>query len=122
MSGYIATIHEKNAEFFEGKQYKIRTSIPEEPEETNRLIRSFIGLAGNPIEQGAVNSPASAVSAVSVGNPLHDHVMYSLDVPLRIPYVDVNPRDDFKGLLGGNHFFLVLVEEMEIIVVWLASE
>ena len=42
--------------------------------------------------------------------------MHSLDDPLRIPHANVNPREDFMGLLVGSYFSLVVVEEMEIIV------
>ena len=42
--------------------------------------------------------------------------VYSLDIPLRIPNRDVNPREDCRSLFGGNYFPFVVILEAEIIV------
>ena len=45
-----------------------------------------------------------------------DHVVHCLNIPLRIPNRDVNPRVVFMSPLGGNYISLVVIQEAEIIV------
>lgn len=63
-SGHTATIRYKNRVFYGGMKYDVKTNIPDDPNEHNRLVRYFNGLAGNPTDQGIVSRPSSGAAKV----------------------------------------------------------
>lgn len=52
--GYTATMQYKEAVFYGGKKFEVKTTSPDGPREQNRLLRHFNRLAGNPPEQGTI--------------------------------------------------------------------
>lgn len=84
--GHTATIQYKEAIFYGGKKFDVKTTSPDGPREQNRLLRYFNRLAGNPIEQGVVNETTPAVSQTSES-----------ETPSAPQAQTTNPTDKVKG-------------------------
>lgn len=87
--GHTCKIEYKNATYFEGGTYDVKTT-DENPREHNRMMRYFNQLTGNPVEQGCVPerdfvAPAASESGVAVPG-----ASAASDAP-------ANPVDKVKG-------------------------
>ena len=61
-NGHTATIQYKEPDYFGGKKFDIKTTLPGDPYEQERITRYFNQLAGYPADEGIVKSTTGAPS------------------------------------------------------------
>ena len=87
--GRTCKIEYKNATYFEGGTYDVKTT-DEDPREYNRMMRYFNQLTGNPVEQGCVPERGFAAPGVPESGVAVPGVGGASDAP-------ANPVDKVKG-------------------------
>ena len=91
-NGHTATIQYKEPDYFGGKKFDIKTTLPGDPYEQERITRYFNQLAGYPADEGIVKG-TSVIPSVSNApqNPVDNAPQNPVD------NASQNPIDKAKG-------------------------